>query len=192
MVMPRLLAMGENHGYRITGVFWTVLNIKTSLADFQLFIYLFAFAKFGAHSMTFIGSRPATDCPAGPAVTRRGRVSRDRLNDVTPNRPDTTLPDTKIREQIEYAARCHARGEINIFFQINDTIKIRTNRAHAAHARGSFFPQIALIPSVPVSHCASSVADRGHDTTVSGGASASAGGGGGAALSVRSGDPQSR
>ena len=126
-----------------------VLNVKTSLAVLQLFIYLFAFAKFGAHSMTFIGSRPATDCPAGPAVTRRGRVSRARLNDVTPNRPDTTLPDTKFREQIDYATRCHARCEINRTFQINDTIKIRTNRAHTAHARGSFFPQIRSHPLRP-------------------------------------------
>ena len=36
------------------------------------------------------------------------------LMERTPQ-PHTTLPDTKIIEEIEYAARCHARSQINSF-----------------------------------------------------------------------------
>ena len=41
------------------------------------FLILNVSANSGAQSIIFISSWPATDCPAGPAVTRRGRVSRD-------------------------------------------------------------------------------------------------------------------
>ena len=67
-------------------------------------------AKSGAQSIIFIGSWPATDCPAGPAVTRRGRVSRDHQRSAgsmtshrtgrTPHSP-TPKSESKLNMQLD-------------------------------------------------------------------------------------------
>ena len=113
-------------------------------------------ANSGAQSIIFISSWPATDCPAGPAVTRRGRVSRDHqwsAGSMTSHRtgrtPHSQTPKSETKLNMHYAARCHARGQINRAFQINYTMRIRTSRAHVAHAQSSVFPQIRSHPLCP-------------------------------------------